>query len=677
MWRKRMVRTNNRFLPVFSIRTACLYLIGGILCVEFWPILMPSWLLWPAVVLVLLSGFLIIRMDRDSARHYFASACIAVLVGILATHAEIYRQDHQMLSEPTKFSFEAVVESADWRGADERGERVRAVLTPINSPDELAPPTELENIGRVRLSMRVDEIPEAGSTIFVTAMLFPVSGPFLPGMADYGRAAYLRGIGASGFTYRVKQISPSSDDLTASHYVERLRSALNIYILARVDGPAGPVATSLYIGKRDNLPPDIYALFQKSGLAHLLAISGLHMALFCMSLYGLLRLLLLPAEARFRLSAHKVAAFLAIIAGFAYLLIAGMPTSAVRAWGMAVLILFAVIIDRRALTLRTLALIAILLLLWRPSFLFQTAFQLSFSATFAIIAAHAHVLRFIPRSGRFLGGFSFLVNLLISSLAAGIATMPFIAFYFAMFTPWSLLANLLAVPLMALLMPLGFIAFLVDGMGLSLGLIALYEAGITLLIAIAKLFSDLPASGIWIKPPALDSLVLWGLGICLLLAGGKYGFRAGIITLSLFGWLWVSAPIPDILQIPSNKARITILNSDEDLLSTAGLSDFWLSVIQKRVGPKPLRICKTASCPASLKGRPVQFIAHPEKKIAACKGSDRLFIAPTQPKYPCRGDSNLIVLPTIDSGSSLFFLEREEIRTESQPTINRAWRPKS
>ena len=427
----------SRLLGRVSVQTSCLYLIAGILLVEILPDLLPFWAVISSLLVSGFSFYLSFRLQLNKDVRYIMSVLSIVVFGVCITRIEIYRQSHDMLPQTGRYVFDAVVEQSEWRGEGQ----VRALVRPLDAypyTDRTSfnnATLDLKQYGSMRLTMRLETMPQAGDRVNIAARLFPLSGPFLPGMPDYGRAAYLNGIGASGFAYKVKNIDQDIEKNIFSNSVQRLRNQLDLHFQETFHPQIASIASALYLGKRDRLSTDIYTLFQKSGLAHLLAISGLHMALFCMSLYGLLRLAIVPAEIFLPISAHKIAAFLAILAGFAYLLIAGTPVSALRAWSIAAIILIAVIVDRRALTLRTLALVALMLLIWRPSYLFQPAFHLSFSATFGIIATYQMVKGKIPRRGLI----GFLTSLAITSLAAGIVTAPFIAYHFAIFTPYSLL----------------------------------------------------------------------------------------------------------------------------------------------------------------------------------------------------------------------------------------------
>lgn len=651
---------------------ACFYVITGIICADSLPELLPIWVVSISLCITIIMYFAVLLVQARQITIYAICSILMLLLGGAATYFEIYRQPHQMLAETGHFDFDAVIEYSEWRAEG----RVRAIVKPLtnkaSSSRQKQTEPSLTDFGLIRVTMRLDRLPEPGDIATIFARLFPLSGPFLPDMPDYGRAAYSQKIGASGFAYQV-ELHHQKDVMTMSRAIQSLRSGLDLYFQNRLHPIAASIASSVYLGKRDGLPPDIYIVFQKSGLAHLLAISGLHMALFCLSLFGVLRLCLLPAESVIPVSAHKIAAMLAVLAGFAYLIISDMPVSAIRAWAIAAIVLTAIMIDRRALTLRTLALVAILMLLWKPSYLYQPAFQLSFSATFGIVAIHQLLRRRLPRAG--ISGF--VLNLAVTSLAAGTITTPFIAYHFALFTPYALLSNLFAVPLMGLLMPLGLLAIAFEATGLTIGLLRLYEFGIFSLIEIAHLFSALPAAGIWIKPPDFYLLGIWMLSIACLLSTAIPARWFGLIGLGLFLSLWIRTPITDFIQIQIRNKPVLIVNGDHNIVTTDNISEFWYNIVARRMGKKPLSICQTSICEVSVKSQTIYLIGNRKGITEACKDTARPSISVYKPKYHCAAASQFLFIKK-EQSNALYHIDLNanvpELHIKLVRPVSRPWR---
>ena len=245
--------------------------------------------------------------------------------------------------------------------------------------------TNLSNV-RVTLYRSGNEITE-GDELTVYGRLFPLSGSVFANSPDFSRQLRLRDIGATGIAYKVishRHHPPKNVLSKLGHY----RHQLAENILAQMETEQGAIALAMLVGIRDYVQNDIYDTFRKAGLAHLLAISGLHMGIFCIFIFSLIRsgLALMPDFAM-RFPVHKFAAIFALLASLFYLFLTGFPVSAIRAFLMSGLVIIAILSDRLALTYRNLAMVGIIIVLCYPSALYTASFQLSFSATFALVTA--------------------------------------------------------------------------------------------------------------------------------------------------------------------------------------------------------------------------------------------------------------------------------------------------
>ena len=192
-----------------------------------------------------------------------------------------------------------------------------------------------------------------------------------------------------------------------------------------------------------------------SGLAHLLAISGLHVGLIAGWLFFVLRFLLalVPALA-LRAPIKKWAAATALIGAFGYLLLTGGTVPTQRAFLMLGLVMLAVMLDRVAISFRLLAWAAVAVLLWAPESLLSVSFQMSFAAVVGLIAIYEGLGPVMVRwrSNRGLGKrlWLYLGAVLLTTLVASLATSPYALFHFNRVAMYGLAGNLLAVPLTAL-----------------------------------------------------------------------------------------------------------------------------------------------------------------------------------------------------------------------------------
>ncbi|MEM9234120.1 MAG: ComEC/Rec2 family competence protein, partial [Pseudomonadota bacterium] len=236
---------------------------------------------------------------------------------------------------------------------------------------------ELESIGalkaeqtplKIRVTWRGEKADvHPGDRLRVFGQLMPPPGPAVPGGFDYGRQLYFEQIGGVGLLYAKPEVTYVSVRPALTTRIERLRDRMASRIERLTPGPGAPVAAALMTGQRDGIPPEITDALRDTGLAHLLAISGLHMGLVCGLVFFSLRLLLAchPGWAA-RYPIKKWAAIGGIVGGLAYLAISGAPVSAQRAFIMAMIGFVAILFDRRAISLRNVALAAMLIIILSP-----------------------------------------------------------------------------------------------------------------------------------------------------------------------------------------------------------------------------------------------------------------------------------------------------------------------
>jgi competence protein ComEC len=403
---------------------------------------------------------------------------------------------------------------------------------------------------RIRISFRPGSdalIP--GASYRLRAVLKPPEGPVAPGAYDFARRAYFDEIGATGFALAPPERLPGVPASDGLALLERLREGLAARIASRVDGAASGVSVALVTGLRTDIPKEAETDLRNSGLYHLISISGVHMSVVALGLFFTLRLLLalLPALA-LRFPIKKWAAGLTILGTFAYLMFTGAGVATIRSFVMVALVFLAVIADRRALTMRNVALAAALILIVLPESVLDPGFQMSFAATAGLIALYENW------RGNRGEGFSlarigpYFLAIVLSGLVAGIATAPFSIFHFQSATPLSLIANLVAIPVTDLVvMPAACLVYVLAPLGLDGPAIWLLGQGCALILLIAKAVAALPGAvqGIAAGPPAALLLIVFA-GLWLVL--WRTMWRGLAVAPALAGlWLWVTAPTPDVL----------------------------------------------------------------------------------------------------------------------------------
>ena len=267
--------------------------------------------------------------------------------------------------------------------------RARITLRVISLGD--LGPEERPYRARVTLPAKDATAIRTGEAVKLSATLQPSPEPIVPGGFDFARQAWFDSLGATG--YATSKIAPLSGapppplDLKAWAAVDALRARINTRIRAALPGETGEIAAALITGVRGGISEETNQAMRDSGLFHVLSISGLHMAIMAGTVFWLLRALLaaVPALA-LRFAIKKWAAAGALAAASFYLALSGAAVPTVRAFLMMSIMLVAVMLDRPAITMRNVALAALLILVVAPESLFDPSFEMSFAAVVALVA---------------------------------------------------------------------------------------------------------------------------------------------------------------------------------------------------------------------------------------------------------------------------------------------------
>lgn len=419
---------------------------------------------------------------------------------------------------------------------------------------------------RVRLTVLEPppSLPRPGERVRVYATLMPPGEPVEPGAFDFNRRAFFARLGGVGLTrgelVRVPVARTGLAD-RARIWVAAVRERLSRALRANLPGPPGAFAAAIIVGDRVDIEDRDAEALRVSNLAHLLAISGLHMGILTGLVFSVVRLgLALVPQIALRWPTKKLAAVSALAAGAAYLVLSGSTIATQRAFIMVAVALAAVLLDRPAITLRALALAAIIILAMRPISLLDAGFQMSFAATVALVAGfEALPARSRKGSGkaswpRWVVGIVivYVGGLLLSSLLAGTATAPIAAYHFNRMAPYGLLANLLAVPVMGLwIAPWACLAAVLAPLGQAGPALAAMGAGIEAVLWVAHWVGNLPGAVAPVQAAAPLVLALLSLGGLWLVIWQGWGRLAGLAVVGLAVGLWSNpAPRPEVLIAP-------------------------------------------------------------------------------------------------------------------------------
>lgn len=408
-----------------------------------------------------------------------------------------------------------------------------------------------ETPARVRVSLhgRAErDVMPTGATVILTGHLSPPQGPAEPGGFDFRRTAWFERLGAVGYTRTPVLVLEPADPGAGTMAVARLRRAIADGVRAAIPGEPGAFAAAVLTGDRSGIGRETTDDLRNSSLAHLLSISGLHMALLAGFVFAAVRagLALVPAVA-LRLDTRKLAAVVALAAATFYLALSGGETPTQRAYVMAAVMLVAVLLDRRALSLRSIAMAAVIILLMAPESLIQPGFQMSFAATAALIVAFRAAEG--KAAGRDLPRWAAPVAaLFVSSLVAGAATAPFAAAHFNRVADYSILANMLSVPVMgSLVMPAAVAAAVLWPMGLHAPALWVMEQGNRWILWVAGWVTDLPGSVTFLPAAPASFLPLFTPGALWLILWQGGGRWAGLAPMALAAALWTGVERPALL----------------------------------------------------------------------------------------------------------------------------------
>ncbi len=392
---------------------------------------------------------------------------------------------------------------------------------------------------RVRVVVRGKGGGEAqpGDWIRTRAILLPPPPPAAPGAFDFARQAYFRGLGGVGFTVRgVEVVAPPED--RGQGFLTRV-AALRHAVVERVRrvlaGRSGAVAAALMTGHRGAIGETELEAMRDAGLAHLLAISGLHVGLIAAVIFFVMRALLATSPwLALRQPIKKWSAMVTICGAFAYLLMAGATIPTQRAFLMTSLVLIAVLFDRLAFSMGLVAWAAAMILLISPEALLGASFQMSFAAVVALIAAYEvgrqGLVEWRGRQGGWGRGWRwpliYLAGIALTTLVAGLATAPFALVSFNRVVSYGLVANLLAVPLMALwIMPLVVAAYALMPLGLEALALWPMGLGIEAVLRVAETVAAWPgAVSLWpaLPPVSLALIAGGGVWLCLWRRGWRF-----------------------------------------------------------------------------------------------------------------------------------------------------------
>jgi competence protein ComEC len=617
--------------------------------------------------------------------------CLALAIGFVAAQTRVDMVDTRMVQETGWATVTGLVRKVEARPGDHRITLSSIALTDTRIRE--AP-------SGIRVVVRgLEMVPATGARIRIKARIGPPSPPIAPGAFDFQRHAYFLGLGAVGFgAGDIEILAPNADDSPWWSGVDRVRSHVSTAVRKALGPDIGPIAAALLTGDRSGIPEPTLESLRRSGLAHLLAISGLHMALVVGTvLFGIrFGLAVIPGVA-LRWPTKKIAAGLALVAAAGYLLLAGAPVPTQRAFLMVGLVLIGQMLDRDALSLRMVALAAVVVLVPFPESLLGPSFQMSFAAVTALIAAYEGLrvwkarrmsredvgIGLVPAPLRRFGGY--FGGVALTSVIASAATAPIAAYHFQMVPLVGTIANLIAVPVTALVtMPAGVLALLLMPFGLEHIALLIMGYGIEATVWSAEEASAIPlaASGAPAAPAwAIAILALGALWMVIWRGPFRWAGLAGIGTAAL-AWGLV---VPPSVVVSANADVVGVRFSDGAwAVSTdrrAGfVRDGWRTRWGKgdEIGFESIDsdspgfgdlarqlTCDGMGCVYTINNRPVAILGTPESTAEDCPWAS-VVIVTVPVRTPCEGPDIVIDLNDIKAlGAHSIWISSTGVRLET------------
>ena len=499
------------------------------------------------------------------------------------------------LARPAMVAFEAKVDYVERLVSRDI---VRLQLSPIERPD--LP-------GHLRVNLPQQAMPEGVSTgarIALRAYLMPPPPAVLPGAYNYAMRAYFEGIGATGSVIGPLRI------ITEGGKGSDLRARMAEHIRSRLPGAPGAIAVTLATGDQSGIPQADADAMRRSGLAHLLSISGLHVtALIGAVIFIVARLLALSPKIALRWPLLLIAASVGACAGIGYTLMTGAHVPTIRACIAALLVIGGMALGREAISLRLIATGAIIVMIFWPEALLGPSFQMSFAAVMSIVTLYEFppMRRLIEKrpEPRWISMIRALGGLFATGLAVEIVLAPIALYHFHHSGVLGAIANIVAIPLTSfVIMPAEAIALALDITGLGAPAWAVAQGALQALLWVAHSISSLPYS---VALAPLIAGVTFGMTISGLLwmMLWRTPIRWAGAAPALVGALLIAtAPAPDILVTKDGRHVALRLHDGRLALLRDRAGDYVRAALSQSAGfggdLEPLADVPEASCTADL-----------------------------------------------------------------------------
>ena len=572
--------------------------------------------------------------------------------GFLFAQFETFRADSPFLKYPITTDIDAVIE---WQ---EKRVNSSLFILKVLKADKIHPRYRPHRV-RVYGKQVFLENTQPGCEVSVRLQLRPSEFTIWPDGYEPRFVAHFRQEGAVGFIREFQSINcePLDDSSRAAPYSERFSFwlsqkglALSDRITSSMSQSAGGIAAALITGVRGQIKPADRETLRYTGLAHMLAISGMHMAMFAGTIYALLGLLFafIPALVQ----SHNTRIIRVVIAwsfGLFYLFISGGMVATQRAFIMMSLVFLAIILGRVALTMRNVALAAIAVLFIAPQSVMQASFQMSFSAVVALVAFYEVYGRgrlmtwpkrrigVVEKNLRLV--WLYFIALFMTSIIAGLTTGYVGIIHFNLIGVYGLLANLLAMPILGVvIMPAAMVALIAMPFGMEKIPLMVMQWGIEQALLAANWCLTFPAPVTYIAASPKLALPLFGIALVwLCLVKSKLRHLAWPVLLVVSIMMGQGKKLDLIINV--NASHVAARQLDGSLMMISKTknsfvpSRWLLSDGVDRKAKEVQRVCVKAACYLPIKDKRLAVVYKSSAIAEACAKADMVILA-TENKNP-------------------------------------------
>ncbi len=507
-------------------------------------------------------------------------------------------------------------------------------------------------LDKIRIKfLREFGLPEIGKSIEFRASLIPPFEPDTFGSFNFARYSYFKKLSASGKSFDAWKYV---DDVEKNSFGKQLffdflnfRNKINLIIQNKTSSDTSGVIMSMMTGERYSIPDKVSEDYKGAGISHLLAISGFHMTLIVGFVFFLVRFLLaFSVSFSNRYNTKKTAVLFAFLFSVFYLFISGTRLPSERAFIMSSLALLAVLLDRNPISLRFVAVSAIIILLLSPEALVNAGFQLSFIAVISLIRLYMLrdkiFIKYTDSDGSIKRKLYQIVNVVLanslSSFLIGIAIIPFIIYNFNTVQIYSVLGNFFAIPLFTfIVMPAILFAFLLMPFGVEFLPLKVAEFGVRMINYFASKISVLPYASIDVKTMNLMPLLFIVFGLIWFLLWDRKWKRFGIISVLVGIVLYMVQPNPDVFGNKySNIFAVNLKDFDVVNFSKYEPSRMLIDNWNSSIGKKNVKVVENRTFDIS--GVKVGFVDKFKDYKRACFENNILFVTLDKTKsfFNCR-----------------------------------------